>query len=654
MPHRSTIAQRVQTLIVTLTIVAGLAGYWAEGSKQHIVSGEQPCSARYDGGCMGVSSPIVLDLSSCPTCGAGGVRYTFIVETCFPVPGVTAYCANGGPPVHLFSSDNQYWEGVTECGAESCSQWFIIIDGQIPNVPVLSAEVFAQCCCSPPTPPPTVADACRGHIQSGCQSTSGVVVAMPALCALECDADQRRLRFTAKVCDVDATSVRVTCVTSGESYPLQPDPNGNPPGFWWEGTSTCENETPCTAWRVEAFKGQVRVAVYEASVDPECCCSPLATPTCNTCTPAPPPATAEPPSCEQTGTLDWRQWYPLDYGQRPGFRALNWWSDPQYCAFRGVSLYNQPGAPGGFPLTRTVGGETECVDYYWLWTCGDPTCSWRRPQLLSIGRDGRDLLLWGNTEPRGGKDMFQVLLDTSQMECVPCQANAIRNFFASHPGSQPTDFMMPMRYRLPGQTGVGASESTNGGCMVMFEPAVVDEDGSVTLDPCKIVGDFTVDGTLVREQTGHEFVMTTNLGYLNDPGSACNIIEAVNWSLTDNVAACEDVDRQCRAHAPGVSPDSDTVRTRVRAQPGRGGARTLLLRGQDRGAVGDVPRKPGRRSDAGAGAAVAGGHRDVCPGGSAAAHAGSVLRHQLVEHPRPVALREPKLRHGTGAHRDPG
>lgn len=380
----------------------------------------------------------------------------------------------------------------------------------------------------------------------------------------------------------------------------------------------------------------------------------LATPTCNTCTPAPPPATAEPPSCEQTGTLDWRQWYPLDYGQRPGFRALNWWSDPQYCAFRGVSLYNQPGAPGGFPLTRTVGGETECVDYYWLWTCGDPTCSWRRPQLLSIGRDGRDLLLWGNTEPRGGKDMFQVLLDTSQMECVPCQANAIRNFFASHPGSQPTDFMMPMRYRLPGQTGVGASESTNGGCMVMFEPAVVDEDGSVTLDPCKIVGDFTVDGTLVREQTGHEFVMTTNLGYLNDPGSACNIIEAVNWSLTDNVAACEDVDRQCRAHAPGVSPDSDTVRTRMRAQPGRGGARALLLRGQDRGAVGDVPRKPGRRSDAGAGAAVAGGHRDVCPGGSAAAHAGSVLRHQLVEHPRPVALREPKLRHGTGAHRDPG
>lgn len=568
MSVRSTTVHRVWAPIVMMTLFTGLVGYWSSATSPRVVSGQEACSAFFTAECSGPSSPVVLDLSECPTCGQGGVRYTILVETCFEAPSVTAYCMTGGPPITLYTSDYIHWVGTTDCGAEGCGQWLIEAGQGISLVPVVSAEAHAQCCCTAPTPPPAVADACRGFAMgASCQSTGGLLVVMPSLCQLDCDENQRRLRFNAYACDDDTTMVRVTCVTTGETFVLSPDPNGTKPEFSWVGWSECANETPCTEWRFEAFRGSTRVGLIDASVEPECCCSPLstATPTCNTCTPVPPPATAVPPTCEQPGTLDWRRWYPLDYGQSPGFRALNWWSDPQYCWFRGVSLYDQPGVPGGFPLTRTVGGETECVDYYWLWTCGDPNCSWRRPQLLSIGRDGGDLLLWGNTEPRGNKDgtrdMFQVMLDTSAMGCVPCQANAIRNFFASHPESKPADFLLPMRYRLPGQTGTGASEPTNGGCMVMFDPWVLGDLGegdTVTLDPCKIVGDFTItkpNGTqaVVPDQTGHEFVMTTNLGYLNDPGESCNIIQAVNWSMTDNPAACAAVDQQCRDLAPGVS-----------------------------------------------------------------------------------------------------
>ncbi|MBK7780892.1 MAG: hypothetical protein IPJ58_09030 [Ardenticatenia bacterium] len=49
-------------------------------------------------------------------------------------------------------------------------------------------------------------------------------------------------------------------------------------------------------------------------------------------TPIPIPSPTFVPACDHcspgTEFLDWREWYPMDRGQKPGERAINWWTQP--------------------------------------------------------------------------------------------------------------------------------------------------------------------------------------------------------------------------------------------------------------------------------------------------------------------------------------
>lgn len=72
------------------------------------------------------------------------------------------------------------------------------------------------------------------------------------------------------------------------------------------------------------------------------------------------------------GFLSWRDWYPLDRGQAPGERALNWWlreEEGLNDRVFGQSTWSTPHAPAAFP--KTFDGRH--VDYFYNWQCGPPT-----------------------------------------------------------------------------------------------------------------------------------------------------------------------------------------------------------------------------------------------------------------------------------------
>src|SRR5687768_17923457 len=73
-----------------------------------------------------------------------------------------------------------------------------------------------------------------------------------------------------------------------------------------------------------------------------------------------------------TGLVSKADWYPVDRGQAPGVRVLNYWTNGVFDPatphnFRGQSTLNFGGPPAFFPAT--YGGNA--VKYFINWTCMD-------------------------------------------------------------------------------------------------------------------------------------------------------------------------------------------------------------------------------------------------------------------------------------------
>jgi len=127
-----------------------------------------------------------------------------------------------------------------------------------------------------------------------------------------------------------------------------PDPPCEDPGqvlgYKHIGYGVCEAVTGCT------LSGTDAGAIYQAL---GACQAAFADCACADCEPWPTPipiptatVTAVCDNCAPgTAYLDWHEWYPVDRGQQPGERAINWWSNPSgFCLF-GQSTYNYPGIP---------------------------------------------------------------------------------------------------------------------------------------------------------------------------------------------------------------------------------------------------------------------------------------------------------------------
>ena len=91
-----------------------------------------------------------------------------------------------------------------------------------------------------------------------------------------------------------------------------------------------------------------------------------------------------------TNLLDIQEWYPMDRGQAPGERALNWYDGQYSCNpyYRGQSTFNYGGVPEGLPASY----KNQCVDYFLNWPCpaDDEQCHRYQQNHFEIISERRD------------------------------------------------------------------------------------------------------------------------------------------------------------------------------------------------------------------------------------------------------------------------
>jgi hypothetical protein len=223
--------------------------------------------------------------------------------------------------------------------------------------------------------------------------------------------------------------------------------------------------------------------------------------------------------------IDWCEWYALDVGQRPGERALNWFSEPCLGGITGISLWDNPGTPRTMPVQFSG----QCVDYYWLWNCAERHCAFYQPrtnpsvelELLSIGPTCYELNQWA----RGKASDMQVYVDLEALDCQ-CTEAKVRTFFASHDINDPK-YRRPVVWKMSKTPGVSVNSPPV--CMLRFRNAV-EPDGDLVLDMCNYIPN-SASPYLVR---------ATLLRYEEDvPGASCTSWTALNQTFITDCARAD-------------------------------------------------------------------------------------------------------------------
>lgn len=139
-----------------------------------------------------------------------------------------------------------------------------------------------------------------------------------------------------------------------------------------------------------------------------------------------------------TGMLDWREWYPMNRGQAPGERVINWWTGSCYL---GQSIYNVEGVPPHLP-SEFAG---QCVDYYYNWPCveGDADCNDHgvHKETMSERKDALGNTIYLDHWGIGGQDGWKVFYDAAALgdgsECG-CNEEAIKALYPDPPDGTTT------------------------------------------------------------------------------------------------------------------------------------------------------------------------------------------------------------------------
>ena len=254
-----------------------------------------------------------------------------------------------------------------------------------------------------------------------------------------------------------------------------------------------------------------------------------------------------------TTLLSWSDWYPVDRGQAPGQRALNYWShgvfdqDSPY-NMHGQSTLNYPGTPATLP--ETFNGHT--VDYFLNWVCTQPQ---PRPPSPATSADCRidqhtyvEIMSQGSAYDSptflehwalGFSDQWRLYYDPTTFS--QCTAEAISGDLASPTNKVPLIMGLPA---VTGQEYVG-----NLVCAVTYDQHEP--------DPAHIISIYT----------GLGFVVTTNLGLLRDAQGG-EVIHARNeyysnnpwWMTVSNDGCARDNDpRMCRDGAGKVRTQSNVT-----------------------------------------------------------------------------------------------
>jgi len=297
--------------------------------------------------------------------------------------------------------------------------------------------------------------------------------------------------------------------------------------------------------------------------------------------PEPRPA-AQPTECgencvDETGLLDWRRWYPMDRGQKPGERATNWWDDPNNpCWYYGQSTWNYPGVP----TTLKCDYEGQLVNYYFNWPCDargreDPDCNDYRGQMemISEHRDelGRATRLdhWGWGQERAWRVFYDPLaLGTPGTPGCDCSEEVVATLSdpAQTPPEEQAAKRVPLSMMAPcevGQTAYGPLT-----CSGVYTYGSVGEQEFRGYD-ARILGNKLGEA---YGAVGLYFARVSLLEYLEDPDGGCNVAHLLNEYFTTE---CDRIDADC-------SPQS-AVGPQCEGEPGAGKAKRFTFRFEERG-----------------------------------------------------------------------
>jgi hypothetical protein len=278
--------------------------------------------------------------------------------------------------------------------------------------------------------------------------------------------------------------------------------------------------------------------------------------------PEPRPA-AQPTECgehcvDETGLLDWRRWYPMDRGQKPGERAINWWDDPNNpCWYYGQSTWNYPGVP----TTLKCDYEGQLVNYYFNWPCNardreDPDCNDYRGQMemISEHRDelGRATRLdhWGWGQERAWRVFYDPLaLGTPGTPGCNCTEEVVATLSdpAQTPPEEQAAKRVPLSMMAPcevGQTAYGPLT-----CSGVYTYGSVGEQEFRGYD-ARILGNKPGQA---YSTVGLYFARVSLLGYLEDPEGGCNVAHLLNEYFTTE---CDRIDADC-GREEGTGPQCE-------------------------------------------------------------------------------------------------
>jgi hypothetical protein len=156
---------------------------------------------------------------------------------------------------------------------------------------------------------------------------------------------------------------------------------------------------------------------------------------------------------------DWRNWYPVDRGQRidgnDAERVVNWWgghTDPAYPYF-GQSTLRFPGVPQGLPARGRSGSMAG--RYYYNWPCASAdecelSSFFRRMEIITQGdfyADPRGLEHWAEGTLKGrtaGIGYWRVFYEMPPGGCTRQGLEAVGDGFLTS-----ADRKRPLLYRLP-------------------------------------------------------------------------------------------------------------------------------------------------------------------------------------------------------------
>jgi len=318
--------------------------------------------------------------------------------------------------------------------------------------------------------------------------------------------------------------------------PPAPTPNCENPdqvlGYKHVGYGVCEAVVGCEAvgsdvpWMYDTMDG-----CLAAYADCVCiACEPLSTPIAI-------PTATQAAVCENcpegSQYLDWSEWYPMDRGQKPGERAMNWWSNSAgMCSF-GQSTYNYDGIPKGYPSQF----DGECVDYFFNWACmnkEDADCNdyEKYMEIISERRaaNGQSIYLdlWGVGKIDDWRTFFNpnALGDGSSCGCTDENVAAMSS-------SERRANKVPMSFLMPCETGENNWAYSNVVCSANFTS---DGQGARGWDEEHLGKPNKEDPTALM------FVRGRVIEYLHDPDEECNIALLVNEYFT---TSCAQVDADC-------------------------------------------------------------------------------------------------------------